>query len=86
MVAILIRELDVVVTQQRTKKWSPYWYFEEEYKAPKVLSNWTPLWDSDFANGAYIHEAIPTVVPYQPSTGAAQKEKLTTEYKFQNPL
>ena len=48
----------------KAKEWSPYWYFESEYKPPKYVSTWNPLWDSD----KIIHPQVPQITHYKPNS------------------
>jgi hypothetical protein len=48
----------------KAKEWSPYWFYDSEYKAPAYVSKWNPLWDSD----NIYHPQVPQITHYKPNS------------------
>jgi hypothetical protein len=48
----------------KATEWSPYWYFDSEYKQPLFASKWNPLWDSD----NIYHPIVPQITHYKPNS------------------
>jgi len=64
----------------KEKSWEPYHYYESEYKTPKVISTWNPLWDSDNA----YHPIAPKVTRYE--SPHIEVSKLDEEIVEEQPM